>query len=514
MKLSKISFALCLNFLICNVKSAKILGVFPMPAHSHYTLGITLMKELVSRGHEVTFISAFQQKNPIKNLREVSLEKAIPENSDYKRTLFDLHQATFWRQNDYVMEMGIEHTKNILNLENVRNLLKEDKHFDLVIIENFVNDAFLGFGYHFNAPNILLAPGPMTYLSNYFVGNPSPSAYIPNISSRFGSNMNLIERIKNLYYDILGELLLNFKSIPGHNEILQSTFPGAPDIRQLIHNVSLILTTSHSSTHSPVPLLPSVKEIGGYHISKPKPLPKDLQRYLDDAKEGVVVFSMGSSLNASMLPNHVKESILRTFGKLQQKVLWKLETDLPGKPKNVKIVNWLPQTDVLAHPNVKLFISHGGILSVIEAVYHGVPILGIPVFWDQELNIKNAEQNGFALNLPFRDLNENTLFSCIQHILYTPDFEKNVKSRQAILLDQPLTPMDTAIYWIEHVIIYKGAEHLKSPALRLMWYEREMLDVYFYILLFFVGLCLVVKKCFRYLCSCKSKNNVVKVKKN
>ncbi|CAH0545936.1 unnamed protein product [Brassicogethes aeneus] len=513
MKLLDISFALFLSFSISNVKSANILGVFPMPAHSHYTLGITLMKELVSRGHEVTFISAFQEKTPIKNLREVSLDEVISENSDYKKILFDLHHASFWEQNNFVIGMGIEHSKSILNLENVRNLLKENEHFDLVIIENLFNDAFLGFGYHFNAPNILLAPGPMTYLSNYFVGNPSPSSYIPNISSRFGSNMNLIERIKNLYYDTLGDLLLNFKSIPGHNEILQSTFPGAPDIRQLIHNVSLILTTSHSSIHSPVPLMPSVKEIGGYHISKPKDLPEDLQRYLDDAKEGVVVFSMGSSLNASMLPNHLKQSILRTFGKLQQKVLWKLETDLPGKPKNVKIVNWLPQNDVLAHPNVKLLISHGGILSIIEAVYHGVPILGIPVFWDQEQNIKNAVHNGFALNLPLRELNENTLFSSIHHILYTPEFEKNVKSRQAILLDQPMTPMETAIYWIEHVIRYKGAEHLKSPVLRLMWYERDMLDVYFYILLFFVGLCLVVKRCFRYLCG-KSKKNVVKVKKN
>ncbi|CAH0545937.1 unnamed protein product [Brassicogethes aeneus] len=513
MKLLSICFALCLSFSICNVKSAKILGVFPMHAHSHYTLGITLMKELVSRGHEVTFISAYQQKNPIKNLREVSLEEAIPEN-DYKKFLFHLHEASFLEQNNLIIKMGIDQTKNILNLEKVRNLLKQNERFDLVIIENLVNDAYLGFGYHFNAPNILLAPGPMTYLNNYFVGNPSPSAYIPNISSRFGPNMNLIERIKNLYYNTLGEILLNFKLIPGHNEILQSTFPGAPDIRELIHNVSLILTTSHSSINSPAPLMSSVKEIGGYHISKPKDLPEDLQRYLDDAKEGVVVFSMGSSLNASMLPNHLKQSILRTFGKLQQKVLWKLETDLPGKPKNVKIVDWLPQNDVLAHPNVKLLISHGGILSVIEAVYHGVPILGIPVFWDQEQNIKNAVHNGFALNLPLRELNENTLFSSIHHILYTPEFEKNVKSRQAILLDQPMTPMETAIYWIEHVIKYKGAEHLKSPALRLMWYERDMLDVYFYILLFFVGLCLVVKKCFRYLCSCKSKKNVVKVKKN
>lgn len=51
----------------------KILGVFPMASHSHYTIGFRVMKELADRGHEVTFVSAFPQKNPVKNLKDISL---------------------------------------------------------------------------------------------------------------------------------------------------------------------------------------------------------------------------------------------------------------------------------------------------------------------------------------------------------------------------------------------------------------------------------------------------------
>lgn len=53
----------------------------------------------------------------------------------------------------------------------------------------------------------------------------------------------------------------------------------------------------------------------------------------------------------------------------------------------------------------------------------------------------------------------------------------NAKKRQSILLDQPLSPMDAAVFWIEHIIRQKGGAHLRSPGLNLYWYERNMLDI-------------------------------------
>ena len=50
---------------------------------------------------------------------------------------------------------------------------------------------------------------------------------------------------------------------------------------------------------------------------------------------------------------------------------------------NIKIVDWVPQNDVLGHTAVQAFVTHSGGNSVYEAAYHGVPIVAVPLHSDQ-----------------------------------------------------------------------------------------------------------------------------------
>lgn len=59
-------------FVAC-ANSIKILCIFPTTGHSHYTVGHELMRRLAERGHEVTFVSPFQPKEPTQNLTEIVL---------------------------------------------------------------------------------------------------------------------------------------------------------------------------------------------------------------------------------------------------------------------------------------------------------------------------------------------------------------------------------------------------------------------------------------------------------
>lgn len=59
------------------VQAYKILGVFPTFGKSHYNVGHGLFKGLADAGHEVTVVSAFKLKNPIKNYNEIYLDGVI-----------------------------------------------------------------------------------------------------------------------------------------------------------------------------------------------------------------------------------------------------------------------------------------------------------------------------------------------------------------------------------------------------------------------------------------------------
>jgi glucuronosyltransferase len=58
-----------------------------------------------------------------------------------------------------------------------------------------------------------------------------------------------------------------------------------------------------------------------------------------------------------------------------------------------------------------LFISHGGLLGVNEAIYEGVPIMGIPIFVDQRHNLKNLEERGVAELLEYSEISTEWVLS-------------------------------------------------------------------------------------------------------
>jgi glucuronosyltransferase len=68
---------------------------------------------------------------------------------------------------------------------------------------------------------------------------------------------------------------------------------------------------------------------------------------------------------------------------LQFKFLVKYADESVDVPSSIMIKKKISRNDVLAHRRVKLFISHGDIMGIQEAAFHGVPMIIIPMYGDQ-----------------------------------------------------------------------------------------------------------------------------------
>ncbi|KAF2883522.1 hypothetical protein ILUMI_22651, partial [Ignelater luminosus] len=136
------------------------------------------------------------------------------------------------------------------------------------------------------------------------------------------------------------------------------------------------------------------------------------------------------------------------------------------------------------HPNLRLFITQGGVQSIEEAIYDHIPMLGLPFFMDQPTNVKRMIAKGLGLSLDYKTLDKKTLKETILEIINNPKYRNRAKELADLANDQPMTGLEKAVWWTEYVIRHKGAKHLRSPILDIPSYQYYLLDV--------IGFCLGV----------------------
>ncbi|KAG5871832.1 hypothetical protein JTB14_036484 [Gonioctena quinquepunctata] len=210
----------------------------------------------------------------------------------------------------------------------------------------------------------------------------------------------------------------------------------------------------------------------------------DLQDYLDSAPQGVVYFSLGSNVKSANISEKTRDVIIQALSELPYKVLWKWETDyLPGQPDNVLTRKWIPQQDVLGHPNIKAFVTQGGLQSIEEAICNEVPMVGLPFITDQPYNVRKLQDFGIAIGLDHKTMTKDQLKKAILEVAENKKYRERVQDAKAILTDQPMKGVEKAVWWIEYVIRHKGAKHLRSSAADMSFFEYFLVDVFAFLLL-------------------------------
>lgn len=258
--------AILLSFLIfcvCDVKCARILGVFPYPSRSHSILGQALFTELAKRGHDVTYLSPYPfKKPPAENYRDIAITSqglfdAFQEELDASFEDLNVNIVMllkFWFDNVALMQ---EYT---MSDPAVQKLLHSNEKFDICIIEFLMNESLLGFGAQFNCKIIAMSTiGQVKYI-NDMVHSPMPLSIIPHPFLSLTDKMTFLQRMENIFSNVLEDFLCQVYHYPLQGAIYEKYFKkDKPSFKHMLkHSVSLVLLNTHFSLNYPQAYLPNM----------------------------------------------------------------------------------------------------------------------------------------------------------------------------------------------------------------------------------------------------------------
>jgi len=174
--------------------------------------------------------------------------------------------------------MGESLCDHVLQQDNIQKLIhSKDLHFDLVVVEAFINECFLGFAHKFNAPIIQTCThGGENFMADW-VGSPNPYSYVPVEFLGYKDRMNFWERLHNTVVGALKHVGRQLIHVPKQNAVMQKYFnytDNFPPVWELEYKTSLVLLNSHFSLSYPKPFSPNYVQVGGMHVTPPKKLPQ------------------------------------------------------------------------------------------------------------------------------------------------------------------------------------------------------------------------------------------------
>ena len=312
------------------------------------------------------------------------------------------------------------------------------------------------------------------------------SSVIPSVTPffltpTFSQHLNFRERFLNFFWHSYHVFMCESRGTGLKDTfLLQEYAPYTLTWNEALRKAELFITTRDYLLEWPQPLLPNVLSapgLGGEPGNNLEGHPQ-LQSIMESSDEhGVILVSFGSAVG--VLSDEVLQIFLLAFAQLPQTILLRHSNPVHCYvPRNVHMAkSWLPQNDVLAHNNTVLFITHCGNNGQYESLYHGVPMVGIPLFGDQFHNCHRAAAHGYGIDLEgIHRFSSEELVSAIHEVIRNPVFRNCTRKASVIMKKDETGPKQKIALAIE-TVMEVGGGHLRSSAYDLHWMQYLRLDV-------------------------------------
>ncbi|XP_052317329.1 UDP-glucuronosyltransferase 2A1-like [Oncorhynchus keta] len=481
-----------LLFSLTTVYGGNVL-VFPLEG-SHWVNMKVLIEELHSRGHSITVIRPttnwyIKEKSPHYSCITIPVSGGGIVEEVFslfvtRKLQIQREGGSFWSR----MSLELEVAKQIYELHKdlvvmMTTIFEDaelmhslhDANYDLVLTDPAIGGGVflahrIGLPLVFNVRWTVLGEG-------HFTIAPSPLSYVPLPGALLTDKMTFQERVINVLFYLFTRFQFAYVIDPNYIPFVHRYF--GPDVHymSLFQAADIWLMRNDFTFEFPRPTMPNVVYMGGFQCKPSKPLPQDMEDFVQKSGDhGVIMMSLGTLVG--QLPEDIAEDIAAAFAKLPQRIVWRHTGKRPTSVgNNTLLVDWLPQNDLLGHPKTRAFVAHGGTNGVQEAIYHGVPIVGLPLVFDQHDNLNRMRAKGVAKIVDIATVDSDIFLEAVKAVLYEPNYRENMQRLSRLHRDQPMKPLDRAMFWIEFVMRNKGAAHLRTESYKMSWFTYHSVDV-------------------------------------
>ncbi|XP_037711766.1 UDP-glucuronosyltransferase [Drosophila subpulchrella] len=459
---------------IAPVESHHILGLFVNVHRSQLMVHLAVCRALSQKGHHLTLVTTLplEEQELRGNVSHILIPWKQPEE-EQRGSSSDL----IWRLER--MFKRLERSGDLLDLPEWKKFLKNAPNipYGLLLLGYHFNDHLLGVAAHFNCPVAIISTQQPTGFVNSLMGNPEERWYVPQPydgHQRSGISAWIFGVWEKLMEVLARRVLARIYSV----HFPEPRYPSFETMRQ---SVALALNNHHMISEGPIaPLLPNMVDIGGIVLEQKS---VDTSLEISTSNRSIIIFSLGTRFTWRKSTQKLLETFTKAFAHFADyDIYWTY--DGPNRSAisldnpHLKVAKWWPQSQLLASGKVRLCITHGGKGSLSEALYYGVPMLGLPLIGDQRGNLQRMQSKNWGLTLSTHNLTHFELAKTMDRILRSPSYAESISIASQIYRDRPMKSSNLANYWIEYIIRHKGARNLCNPARQLNVIEYYAIDVY------------------------------------
>ncbi|KAM3607506.1 uncharacterized protein V6R79_008946 [Siganus canaliculatus] len=494
--------------LLCGLSLGPVEGgrVLVVPVDgSHWLSMKILVKELIRRGHEILVL--VPETSLLINGSDSFQTEIYPvpyTKAEMDANFQELRNEAFVKPKEFTdmlrdvqllisfTSMQVRGCEHLLNNQPLMKRLREQS-FDVLLTDPFLPCGSI-LAHIFSLPAVYFLRSVPCELDSKANQCPTPPSYVPVYFSGNTDVMTFPQRVKNMVMSMVESYMCTVM-FSHFDDLVRRTVEESLTYRELIGRGAFWLLRYDFIFEWPKPTMPNTAFIGGINCQKKAPLPADLKEFVEGSgDDGFIVFTLGSMV--SNMPEEKAKQFFDAFRQIPQRVVWRFTGVPPADaPKNVKLMKWLPQNDLLAHPKAKAFITHGGTHGIYEGICNAVPMLMFPLFGDQGDNVHRLVSRGAAVKLSVFDVTSEKLVTALNKIIHEKSYKEKISEMSRLHLDRPVDPLNLAAFWTEFVMRHQGAAHLRVAAHELNWIQYHSLDVIGLLIIILLTILWVTLKC-------------------